>query len=303
MRVIMTVATLVAISPSLSAQWIVQSGYGFSFGGPRNFSTTWSASWSVQAPCFAPTFRPWNLAFQPPVVVIVPQPVIVIPTNYNLLDFGGQEAERFAERPAERRPVPNPNQWHVVRPVNQPAFPVVPKPDLQPAAPLDVVEERIPDVRRESVRQVRLAQSAFDASEYGRAVERLRESIRLQPKEPLPYFLLAQVHFARGEYTESVAAILEGLKIAPDWPATEFSPRPLYANQPGALDRQLEELKTLALRKPEDVTLQFLLAYQLWIKGDRDGATKLFRQLAPIVRDRAVIELFLNVTVGRLVKR
>ena len=293
MRRLVSLAALVLISQSLPAQIVVQSGYGFSFGGPRFRVGGFATGSTTYAPCFTPTFRPWGLYSPAPLIVVVPQPIFVVPAHYNL--------QGFDEPPAPKPPA-NPARWHVLRPVNAPAFPVVPRPLLIPMAPIAAIEDRQPDANRESARQVRLAQAAFAADEYGRAAERLAEAIKLKPDEPLPHFLLAQVRFARGEYAESVAAIRDGLKLAPDWPASAFTPKPLYAANPGAFEEQLNELKAAAAKSPDEVTLQFVLAYQLWFAGDRDAATKIFHKLAPVVKDKSIVEAFLNVAVGRLVK-
>ncbi len=285
-------------APTASAQVIVSSGFGFSFGGPRARITGFVASQSFAAPCFGPTYRPWAPYAPVPLVVIVPQPIYVVPA-YDLQGF----AERFAERPAEPAPRPNPARWHVVRPANEPPFPAVPRPALNPAAPVAALGDRLPDANRESARQVKLAQAAFAVGEYGRAAERLAEASRLKPDEPLPYFLQVQVRLARGEYSEAVAAIRDGLKLAPDWPASGFTAKPLYAGDPAAFEAHVAELKAAVDRDPNDATAKFLLAYQLWFRGARDDATKLFQQLAPIVKDRAMVEAFLTVAAARLVKR
>jgi hypothetical protein len=287
------------IAQSSAGQVVVTSGFGFSFGGPRARVTGFVSGRPLIAPCFGPTFRPWQPYASAPLIVIVPQPVFVVPTNYDLQGF----AERFAERTPEPAPRPNPVRWHVVRPVNEPPFPPVPRPALNPLAPIAAIGDRLPDPDRESTRQVKLARAAFDVGEYGRAAERLAEASRLSPDEPLPHFLTVQVRMARGEYAEAVAAIQNGLKLSPDWPASRFTPKPLYAADPGAFDRHVAELKDAHARDPNDATTRFLLAYQLWFAGDRDAAVKQFQWLAPRVKDKAMVEAFLNVAVGRLVHR
>jgi tetratricopeptide (TPR) repeat protein len=287
------------VAQSSAAQVVVTSGFGFSFGGPRARVTGFVTGRPLAAPCFGPSFRPWQPYASAPLIVIVPQPVFVVPANYDMQGF----AERFAERNTEPVPRPNPARWHVVRPVNAPPFPPVPRPELNPLAPVAALADRLPDANRESARQVKLAQAAFGVGEFGRAIERLVEASRLTPDEPLPYFLMVQVRMARGEYAEAVAAIQNGLKLAPDWPASRFTPKPLYTADPGAFDRHLAELKDAVERDPNNVTTRFLLAYQLWFTGERDVATKHFQHLAPRVKDKAMVEAFLNVAVGRLVHR
>lgn len=301
MRFITAVAVVAACQEMAHAQVIVAGGFGpkggvaFSVGGPRFHGTGFCTN--PFAGCNPYAFSPWGFYAPSPLVVVVPQPLFVLPRGYDLQGFDDRPA-----RPVEPRPALNLKNWHVIRPDKQPAFPVVARPAV-PAVPPVGVEERDPNPVREAARQVRLAQAAFAADEYGRAVERLEESIKARPDEPLTHFLLAQVRFARGEYAEAAAAIRDGLKLAPDWPASAFSPKPLYAANPARFDEQLADLRAAAADQPGDVTVQFVLAYQLWFKGDRDEAAKLFRKLAPQVKEKAMVEAFLNVADVRLVKK
>jgi tetratricopeptide (TPR) repeat protein len=298
MRFIVAVAAVAACQASADAQVVVAGGFGpkggvaFSVGGPRFHGTGFCTN--PFAGCGPYAFSPWGFYAPSPLVVVVPQPVIVLPRGYDLHGF-----DDGPPRPVEPRPPVNLKNWHVIQPKKPPEFPVVARPPVPNLPP----DEREADPRREAARQVRVAQAAFAADEYGRAVERLDAAIRLTPNEPLPHFLLAQVRFARGEYAEAAAAIRDGLKLAPDWPASAFSPKPLYAANPARFDEQLAELRAAAAVQPGDVTVQFVLAYQLWFKGDRDEAAKLFRTLAPKVKEKAMVEAFLNVADVRLVKK
>lgn len=295
MRIILTAALLVLAARPVAAQVIVAGGFS------RQAAFAFSHSGHhVRAGGFvgygyaggAVAVRPWGYYSAP--ILVVPQPVLVFSPNYDLQGY---------IEPASPAPDPAPAKWLVIRPLKQPAFPLVARPDLIPGAPPAAVGERKPNPKEEAARQIKLAQAAFANEEYGRAVERLEEAIKVQPKEPLPRFLLAQVRFARGEYAEAVAAIRDGLALAPDWPASEFTPKPLYAAVPVRFDEQLKELHKASADRPDDVTLQFLLAYQLWFNGDRGEATRMFRRLAPAVKERNLIETFLDVAVGRVVKK
>lgn len=298
MRQLVSLVLLLAVSQSSPAQIVVQSGFGFSFGGPRYRVSGFSGQTRaiVGGPgYFVPVYRPWCYYAPTPVIVVVPQPIFEVP-QYNLAGFLEPALAPKPEPPA------NPARWQVIKP-NAPRIPPVPKPDLVPAAPVAALADRRPNPVRESARQVQLARAAFTAGEFGRAAERLTQAILAKPDEPLPYFLLSQVRVARGEYVEAVAAIRDGLQIAPDWPASLYSARSLYGADVDLFESHLKELRQAVERNPEDVMLKYLLAYQFWFSGERLTATAFFRQLEPRVKDKAMIEAFLNVAVGRVVER
>lgn len=295
MRRFVALSILLAIAPTASAQIVVQSGFGFSFGGPRyrvTGFTGYSGAFVAGPAYWSPICRPWNYYAPAPVIVVVPQPIFVVP-QYQLAGF--------AEAAPRPEPKVDPARWQVLRP-NAPAFPAVPRPELAPVAPVAAIGERKPDAAGESARQVKMAREAFSAGEYGRAAERLAQAIRTKPDDPLPHFLLAQVRFARGEFIEAVSAIREGLKIAPDWPASQYSVRAIDAD-PAAFEAHMKELKLAFERHPDDVTVKYLLAFQHWFGGERIAAIALFRQLEPRVKDKAMLEPFLNVAVGRVIDR
>lgn len=295
MRLTIAAVALVLAARPASAQVIPaggfarQAAFGFSHTGHHVRAGGFAAYGYAGG---AVAVRPWGWFAAP--VVVVPPPLVVLVPAYDLQGY---------VEPPPRTPEPDRARWHVIRPLKQPAFPLVARPDLIHGAPPAAAGERKPNPKDEAARQVRLAQAAFAAEEYGRAVERLDEAIKAQPKEPLPRFLLAQVRFARGEYAEAVAAVRDGLALAPDWPATDFTPKPLYAGAPARFDEQLKDLRRAAADRPDDVTVQFLLGYQLWFNGERGEATRLFRRLAPAVKERNLIDAFLDVAVGRVVRK
>ncbi|QEL19036.1 tetratricopeptide repeat protein [Limnoglobus roseus] len=260
---------------------------------PAGFPHYRVTGFATGSPIYPWAVRPWGF-FAPVPILIVPQPVLIVPVANGLPGLIAPEPP-----PAEVRPAAN---WLVIRPEKVPAFPIVARPDLNPAAPPAAAGDRNANPKLEAARQLRLAQAAFTADEYGRAVERLNEAIKVRPDEPLSYFLLAQVRFARGEYAEAVAGIHDGLKLAPDWPASAFTPKPLYA-VPAKFDAHLNDLRAAIADQPDDVTLQFLLAHQLWFTGGRDEARKIFRRLLPLLKEKTLVEAYLNVADARLVKK
>jgi tetratricopeptide (TPR) repeat protein len=153
-------------------------------------------------------------------------------------------------------------------------------PDLQPAA--------------EAARQVRLAREAFARGDYGEAGEHLDRALTARPDDAPAMFLKSQARFAAGQYAEAIVGIEKGLKLAPDWPGSDFNSKELYGRQPERFERQLADLRKALAAQPNEASLQFLLAYQLWFGGDRPEATNLFRLLADRLKDASAVELFLR---------
>ncbi len=149
----------------------------------------------------------------------------------------------------------------------------VPPPEVEPKKPAPIDEH---------TRQVRLGKEAFEAEEYGRAVQRFREANRLRPEEAPPYFLLAQSLIATGKYHEALDAILAGMVRNPDWPAAEFRPIDLYGGAVAEYPEHLLRLDEALKKHPGDAVLLFLNGYQVWFAGRRDAARPSFRE----ARDR-----------------
>ncbi len=287
MKTIAAAVMLLLLGESATAQVFiggVPRPGGFSHYRVTGFATGGTAyPWPV---------RPWGYVAPLPLVIVVPQPIFVLPV---------------LELPTPREPDPQPAvrpaaNWHVIRPDKVPAFPIVARPDVNAAMPAAIGDRNANPVL-EAARQVQLAQTAFAADEYGRAIERLTEAIKARPTEPLSHFLLAQVRIARGEYAEAMMALRDGLKLTPEWPASAFTPKPLYAGKPAKFDDHLRELRAAVAERPDDATLQFLLAHELWFTGGRDEATKLFRRLLPQVKEKSLVESYLNAGDGRVVQK
>jgi tetratricopeptide (TPR) repeat protein len=149
------------------------------------------------------------------------------------------------------------------------------------------------NAKAESARQVRLGKEAFEALQYGRAIERCERAVAVAPDEALPYFMLAQARFAAGKYREAVAAIADGMKRRPDWPAARFQPRDLYGNNIGLFDNHLQALRQAVEAFPDDAGLLFLLGYELWFDGKKDEARRILEKAARRATDPTLIEAFL----------
>ena len=136
------------------------------------------------------------------------------------------------------------------------------------------------------------AREAFQQDEPGRAADRLRAAIELDPADAMTHFLLAQVLVARGEYPEAVATIREGLRREPNWPAAKFDLRAWYA-RPAEYDADMKALQAASAARPNDPGLLFLHGYQLWFLGDRKEAAVLFRKASARTKENAIVERFL----------
>ena len=123
---------------------------------------------------------------------------------------------------------------------------------------------------------VQQARESFEQEQIGRAAERLRAAIALQPKQAKWHFWLAQAHVARGEYAEAVLAIRAGMALEPDWPTQPFDWKELYGPRIAALAGDFAELKANASAHPGDTGLQFALGCYEWFAGNRRAALKLF---------------------------
>ena len=180
--------------------------------------------------------------------------------------------------PPPERPVP-------------PAFRFDPLADRRVLGKTDVPER---DPAAEAVRQVKQAREAFAIQEYGDAVEHLDRALRSKPDDAPALFLKGQAQFAAGQYAESVVNIQAGLKLAPNWPESDFKPKHLYGRLPVQFDVHVAELRKAVAANPNEVPLQFLLAYQLWFGGDRAEAKQIFRALEARLKDISAVEPFLK---------
>jgi protein TonB len=244
----------------------------------------------------------------PPPLVVAAQPIIVgvdrPPPRPRL-----EEIEPPQEKPREGgfRPVRPEERGR--QPAPMPPVPPEPKPPEAPPAkppakekekppPEEVPERPRPlrpeaDPRAESARLSALGQAAFAAGEYGRAAQRFRQAVHVNPNDARAFFLLAQAEFALGKYDEAVAAIQSGMRLEPDWPTQRFRPVTLYDDNVSDLPEHLQALEDALARLPDDPVLLFLYAYQLWFDGRQEEARPLFQRAAAVAPDKSFSERFL----------
>jgi tetratricopeptide (TPR) repeat protein len=209
-----------------------------------------------------------------------------------------QEAEQPPPKPQNDDklfPKVNRDEFVVIAPNRNPAerLPVpVPPPAIKPFDPaavrLDAAEA---DPKREAERRVKLGRAAFADGDYGRAAEHFAAATAADPAEPTTYFLHGQAHFASGQYRDAVARIRDGLARDPRWPQFPFAPAALYGD-PKQFAAHLADLKKANADRPGQVTLEFLLGYQLWFGGEKAEADKLFRAAEKRLADPGPIALF-----------
>jgi tetratricopeptide (TPR) repeat protein len=144
------------------------------------------------------------------------------------------------------------------------------------AAPVRA-EEPDPDPKKEALRLMKLGRVSFAAGDYGRAAEHFERASTADPADAVPYFLHGQAKFATGQYAEATARIRLGLARDPKWPVAAFNPLELYGGHPERFVLHLIALKKANIDNPGQVTLEFLLGYQLWFTGEKAEADKLFR--------------------------
>ncbi len=248
-------------------------GRNFSFGGGYRYS--------------APVYGYSQFYFPPPVVIVVPPPTFrnrePLPANERFPtvdDFAPARVDaavkrgdflvvkpgagRRAEEPPER--AVKRGDFLVVKPGERAAPPPIPlpKPPVEPKALAAFL--------------IKQAREAFEQEQIGRAGERLRAAIALQPKDSQLHFWLAQVHVARGEYPEGAAALRAGLILEPDWPAAPFDLKNLYGPRVAALAVDIADLNAIAKANPGDLGLAFVAGVYEWFSGNRRAAATLFEK-------------------------
>jgi hypothetical protein len=316
----LSVAAVLAVSGVGRAQFVggpvyaggysYRSGFGFSFGGPgfRAGGFVTKSVVAVGPPVFVapgpvvpagfvgfgpgPRFGP---GFGPPVVAVavpvpVPVPVAV-----------GMPPEAEPPPKPERNddklfPKVNRDDFVVIAPNRNPAErppAPVPPPAIKPFDPaavrVDVPAEA--DPKKEAERRVKLGRATFADGDYGRAAEHFAAATAADPAEPTTYFLHGQAEFAAGRYRDAVARIRDGLARDPKWPQFPFAPVALYSD-PKAFAAHVADLKKANADRPGQVTLEFLLGYQLWFSGEKAEADKLFRAAEKRLADPGPIALF-----------
>lgn len=224
-------------------------GRNFSFGGGYRYA--------------APVYGYSQFYFPPPVVIVVPPPIFrnrePLPVNERFPtvdDFAPARVDAAVKR----------GDFLVVKPGERVAPPPIPlpKPPVEPKALAAFL--------------IQQAREAFEQVQIGRAGERLRAAIALQPKDSQLHFWLAQVHVARGEYPEAVAAFRAGLILEPDWPAAPFDLKNFYGPRAAALAADIAELNAIAGANPGDLGLAFVAAVYEWFSGNRRAAATRFEK-------------------------
>lgn len=187
--------------------------------------------------------------------------------------------------------------------VFEPGKAVAKRPDVPPAKIPDAPAKPVPAKSQEKPPtepaalarfQLLKGQEAFDAGELGRATERLAAAVAADPTLAAAHFKLAQVRVARGQYPEAMDAIRDGMKNVANWPNAAVRADDLYATNPKRQAADVADLKAALDAAPNDSTLTFLYAHQLWFSGDRAAATELFRKLEGKVKEKALVEAFLR---------
>jgi cytochrome c-type biogenesis protein CcmH/NrfG len=145
----------------------------------------------------------------------------------------------------------------------------------------------------ECVRQMDLGRQAFAAGEYLRAAERFDKAVTAMPTETIAHLLLSQARFASRKYREAVNAVSAGHGEGRGaWPV--FRPRDLYRHHPGDFPTQLDALRMALERHPNDISLQFLYAFQLWSDGRREEARPRLADLRSKLADPTIIDRILG---------
>jgi tetratricopeptide (TPR) repeat protein len=178
-----------------------------------------------------------------------------------------------------------------VRPGDLPEKPAVKGPPELPPPP-----GPLPDPRDESLRLLELGTGAFQAGAYGLAGQRFRQATQVNPALSPAYFLLAQAEVALGKYRDAVDTIHAGMKIDKQWPRTVYQPRvELYKGRDAEYGEHMKHLTDAAAANPNNATLLFLVAHQLWFDGQRKDALALLQRARPLadVQDRVYIDAFL----------
>jgi hypothetical protein len=180
-------------------------------------------------------------------------------------------------------------------PAARPA-PALPPPDLPAPPPLPA------DPQLAAALLLQEGKDNFRAQDYGLAAQRFRQAARLDPKNARARFYLAQALMAQQKYAAAVAAIQEGLDLDPQWPRRPFRPRfDLYRGLEAVYTHHLQQLQQTLAQHPEEPTLLFLWAYQLWFDDRQAEARPWFQKARQRVADTTHIDLFLNVPAGRAV--
>lgn len=271
--------------PGIGGGFAQRSGFRFSVngGGVRLSAysrTFYSAPMFGYAwvPAFGPGYGPGfgNPFFLPPPPIIVGPPLIIPVGN--------------------REPVPNnadvvQGDFLVISPKKANAVDRVIVPEKPPRVAFNPFAENraigLTEPPIDAEREMKQARAALAAGEYGAAVEHVN---RL-PQDGTALFLKSQAQFAAGQYADAAATIREGMKRDAKWTSIDVKPGEVF---PARFDALLGELKHAAESNPESISLQFLLAHQLWFSGDRAAAKPIFETVAKPWKNADDVMRFLN---------
>lgn len=248
---------------------------------------------------------------QPPIIIPPPAPPFFfppLPPPPEELPDVLTDAD-FARRRVAEQPMPG-REAGAFKPLNpdnrdkanQAVPPAVEK--KEEAKPEPMPERLLPpppvklDPRLEAMRQLELGKIAFARQEYGRALERFRQSIQLAPHEPQGHLLAGHVHLALGNYGRAFDGIQAALRMQPHLITEPFRPLDLYDANVEDYAEHLRAFDEALAATPDDPILQFLSAYLLWFDGRRDEARLLLEKAGPALPDPGLVELFLKALPG-----
>jgi tetratricopeptide (TPR) repeat protein len=130
------------------------------------------------------------------------------------------------------------------------------------------------------------ARAAFKVGDYRTALLKTEAALKDFPNDPVLHEFRALVLFALGQYRQASAVIHSLLASGPGWDWTTLSS--LYADT-STYSEQLGVLEKAATDKPDDPSLQFLLAYHYTTVGDTAGAKAALTRARKLLPDDAII--------------
>jgi len=144
--------------------------------------------------------------------------------------------------------------------------PFAPRPQLQ----VDLVDV---DPRKEAQRWVQRGRAAFAAGEYGRAAQLFATAAEKDPDLPFSRYWQAQAEIAAGRYAHAFAVLRLGLQQHAQ-AAHHFDPKELYGTHPQRHAEHLAALRRAVADQPQEPILTYLLAWQLWLIGEKAEARR-----------------------------
>jgi len=137
------------------------------------------------------------------------------------------------------------------------------------------------------------AVKAFEADDYGTAVEKFAEAMELAPDDMVLPFAYSQALLANEQYSEAAEVLRTTLaKVSPEKEGV-FYPRGLYADE-DILFEQIDRLSEKAELYSFDADLQLLLGYQLLGIGEIDNAIEPLQQASQDLENAAAAGILLD---------